>query len=908
MDSNDYMPGAEAHPDDSQADLATNALEDLRRRAEAIARQYLTQPSQSRELLSPDETRKQLHELRVHQIELEIQNEELRRTQLALDHSQANYFDLFNLAPVGFLTVSEQGLIQQANLTAAVLLDVPRGSLMRQPVSRFIFKNDQDRYYLFRKKPSVSGELTPCELRMVKPDGKPIWVQLAGTVTQDANGASLHRLVLSDITLRLQAQEQLRINDRALKSISQGVLIAQANGRILSANDAFSAITGYSEGEILGRTCRFIQGPLTNPQTIKKINLALRSATEISVEVLNYRKDFTPFWNDLTISPVLDEQGVLTHFLGIIRDITERKRTEQALLASQVSLRESALHNQTILDNMVDGVITIDMQGQIETINQAASKIWGYAPVELLGRNISVLMPEPYRSQHDGFLQHFRNTGEARILGLSRELQAQRKDGNVFPINLSVSKIEQAGQPTFVAIVRDITQHQQDMEEIRRLAFYDALTGLPNRRLLLDRLKQAMLISTRTQQHAALMYLDLDYFKRLNDALGHNVGDELLRQVAERLKRCVREGDSVARMGGDEFILLLGALSPQVLESAAQVEAAANKILETLGQPYQLHEQVYTITPSIGIVVFMGDREDMEELLKKSDVAMYQAKAAGRNTARFFDPAMQAAADARTELEKDMRRDLALNKFELYYQLQVNNVGAAIGVEALVRWNHPQFGLMLPLHFIPMAEETGLILPLGQWVLETACTQLAAWAHQPETATWIMAVNVSAHQFAQADFVAKVASALKMSGAQPHLLKLELTESMLLDNVEDVIVKMNEIKHQGVCFSLDDFGTGYSSLYYLKRLPLDQLKIDQSFVHDVLINANDAVIARTVVALGHSLGLNVLAEGVETAEQRDFLTEIGCDAFQGYYFKRPVSASELALFITKTALISCPTR
>jgi len=328
-------------------------------------------------------------------------------------------------------------------------------------------------------------------------------------------------------------------------------------------------------------------------------------------------------------------------------------------------------------------------------------------------------------------------------------------------------------------------------------------------------------------------------------------------------------------------------------EAAAQAEMIAHKILAALAQPYRLREHTYVITPSVGIVMFLHQEESLDELLKKADVAMYQAKTAGRNNARFFDPTMQAAVSVRVALEKSMRTALERQEFLLHYQLQVDSAGAPTGVEALVRWNHSEHGMVAPASFVPLAEETGMILALGQWVLETACAQLVAWANTPETASWTMAVNVSASQFAQPHFVANVTAALRKTGANPHRLKLELTESMLLKDVDDVIVKMMEVKALGVTFSLDDFGTGYSSLSYLKRLPLDQLKIDQSFVRDLLTDTNDATIARTIITLGHSLGLSVIAEGVETLEQRSALAKMGCDAYQGYYFARPVAIEDI---------------
>lgn len=571
----------------------------------------------------------------------------------------------------------------------------------------------------------------------------------------------------------------------------------------------------------------------------------------------------------------------------------EHHQTEQLLIIGQELQRKAALHTQTILDNMADGVITINDQGIIESFSKAASAIFGYSAEEVIGRNVSMLMPEPDRSEHDQHIERNLISGEDMVLGKVREVNGLRKDGITFPMSLIISKIMGSEQTTYIGLLRDITQQRRNEQEIRRLAFYDPLTGLPNRRLLMDRLRQAMATSKRTGEHGCVMFIDLDHFKTLNDTLGHDVGDELLQQVATRLNDCVRECDSVARLGGDEFVVLLESLSHCAEEAATQAEVVAHKILDTLGKPYRLRGHDYTSTPSIGIVIFALDHESMEDLLKKADVAMYQAKSAGRNTACFFDPDMQAAAAHRAELEKDMRLGLARGEFVLHYQIQVGGDGHCIGAEALVRWNHPTRGMVSPASFIPLAETTGLILPLGGWVLETACQQLVAWSRNPATAHWTVAVNVSAHQFLRADFVATVAAVLAKTGANPNRLKLELTESMLVDDMESIIAKMNQLKAQGVGFSLDDFGTGYSSLSYLKRLPLDQLKIDQSFVRDVLTDPSDAAIARTVVALGHSMGLRIIAEGVESAGQYDFLAAAGCDAFQGYYFSKPLPVEAL---------------
>jgi len=459
-----------------------------------------------------------------------------------------------------------------------------------------------------------------------------------------------------------------------------------------------------------------------------------------------------------------------------------------------------------------------------------------------------------------------------------------------------------SGQPIFDAegrftgyrgVARDITERKQAEAEIQRLAFYDELTGLPNRRLLMDRLACAATLSARDGSHGALLFLDLDNFKGINDTLGHEWGDQLLVQVGARISASVRATDTVARLGGDEFVVVLQGLHKLQTEAAAEAEAVAQKVLTALNSPYQVNGCEIHSTPSIGITLFSDALQPVQEWLKRADLAMYQAKAQGRNMLCFFDPAMQVAASARLALEGDIRQGLLREEFLLHYQPVVDESGLVMGAEALVRWLHPQRGMVSPADFIPLAEQTGLILVLGQQVLSMACRQLAQWAGDAATSWWSLAVNVSAQEFRQPDFVQKVLAALQDSGADPGRLTLELTESLLLQDVEDSILKMQALRKLGVGFSLDDFGTGYSSLSYLKRLPLDQLKIDQSFVRDVLTDPHDATIACTIITLAHSLGLEVVAEGVETDGQRLFLLRNGCRKFQGYLFGRPGSVELL---------------
>ena len=453
--------------------------------------------------------------------------------------------------------------------------------------------------------------------------------------------------------------------------------------------------------------------------------------------------------------------------------------------------------------------------------------------------------------------------------------------------------LDAAGQTAgYVCACTDITASKLAEQEIQRLAFYDALTGLPNRRLLLNRLTQILSTSARSGQGGAMLFLDLDNFKALNDTQGHARGDLLLHQVAQRLKGCVREGDTVARLGGDEFVAVLVNLNPDPRLAAQQAEVVGHKVSHCLAQPYRLDGIDYQCTASIGLTLFDPARDTPGELMRRADMAMYQAKASGNNTLRFFDPDMQAVVTARTSMAKDLRHALQAQQFVLHYQPQVDPQGHTTGAEAFVRWPHPQHGPVSPATFIALAEDTGLILPLGAWILTTACQQLQRWGTRLATRHLRMAVKVSAQQFRQPDFVAQVVHILAATGASPQLLELQLNESLLVAHVEDIITKTAALKEIGVGLSLADLGTGYSSLSHLKRLSLDQLRIDQSFVRGLLTNPNDAAVTRSIFALAQSLGLRVSAEGVETQAQIDALAAHGCQAFQGYFFSEPLSAVE----------------
>ncbi|WP_423187656.1 putative bifunctional diguanylate cyclase/phosphodiesterase [Alishewanella sp. d11] len=577
------------------------------------------------------------------------------------------------------------------------------------------------------------------------------------------------------------------------------------------------------------------------------------------------------------------ENSLLWH--GYINDITAMKQHELALA-------EYASQHREIVDNILDAIITIDQSGLIATFSQAATKIFGYQAAEVVGKNISILMPEPDRSAHDRYMQRYHATGEPRVIGTSRETYAQHKNGRIFPIELRIARIEQAESYKFIGMIRDLSERKRAELLIEQLAFYDPLTQLPNRRLLKQRLSQALDSCKQHLNQGAVLYIDLDNFKHLNDSLGHGTGDQLLRQVATRLEQNVRQVDTVARLGGDEFIILLSHLSADLPAAIQQAKAIAEKIRFVLNQPFTLTDLRYVSSPSIGITLFSNANNSIDELLQQADLAMYQAKAAGKNQICLFDVSMQERASSRTQLESALRQAISKQQLQLYFQGLHDQQGSLIGAEVLLRWFHPELGAINPAVFIPIAEDSGLISEIGSWVLEQACQQLALWHEQMPELQLKLSINISARQFHHDGFLPQVISTLMRYRKLCHALQFELTESILVSRVAEVVTKMHKLQYYGVTFALDDFGTGYSSLSYLKRLPLALLKIDRSFIHDLLHDPNDAAIASTIIALSKALGLEVIAEGVETQAQRDALAELGCFLYQGFYFSKPLAADD----------------
>ncbi len=762
----------------SDVDPVTSLMQSLYQRAEAALGQRVSQSPEQFAALSPAQAQRTLHDLQVHQVELEMQNEELRRKQVELDESLARYVNFYDLAPVGYCTVTEEGLIRESNLTTSTLLNVPRSELIKQSITRFIFNDDQDSYYKHRRKLIDADGPLSVELRLLKRDGAPFWAHLEVAKVKEGEGGSEMRLVIKDITERKNVEECLRASEAQYRSLAEWTpesIIIHGEGKMLFVNPA--AI------KMLGATCA----------------------------------------SDLVGKPILD----LIH--PDFRKIVSQRLDKNA-------------------------------------------KPGGKSPMQ--------------------------------------EQKLFKRDGSVIDVEVQGMRVNFNGKPAVHAAMRDITERKHSEELVRQLAYYDPLTGLVNRLLFNNQVTQATLASKRTGHHGALLLLDLDNFKSINDTYGHGAGDLLLIEVARRLKSCVREVDAVGRLGGDEFVVLLKDLAQDEVTAKAQAVVLAEKIRGLLGAPYVLTlaadadraPQVieHHCTASLGVALFLGTGVSREDCIKRADIAMYRAKNSGRNTVCFFNSLMQVEQTNNVIFEEDMRKAVFDKQFRLYYQAQVKSKSEVTGVEALLRWQHPTRGWVSPAELIATAEKTGLILPLGLWVLETACTQLAVWANQAATANLTMAVNVTARQFQQGDFVEQVIAVLERTGANPLLLKLELTESVLVTDVESVIVKMNLLKAKGISFSLDDFGTGYSSLSDLKRLPLSQLKIAQELVRDILIDPNDMGIARMVIALADSMGLTAIAEGVETEAQRDFLEMLGCTPYQGFLFCSPVPIEAFEAFMKAT--------
>jgi len=743
---------------------------------------------------------------------------------------------------------------------------------------------EEDRARLLRAQENSFVNMAAVEevFRMRRPDGQLRWMHLSASPRRLDDGRVMWDGVQTDITAHHLAEEASHAHEalmaNMLRQVPGGVARLDRDLRVLYVNEQQARWLHREPAQLQGQLLRDV----LEPEVMQRMQPHFDKAFAGEAAVFENRIDGPggTQCHHTTIAPEsVTDQGVPAVVL-FAYDLTELKRIEEELAHQKA-------HLARVVNAMPDMVFLKDAQGVYLSVNPVFERFAGRPERQIVGCSdfdlVAQLEAERFRNYDLRAMQAWQPLVYEETLTFAED----GYQGQFETIKTPIRDLH--GRVTGVlGVCRDITDRKRAEQEIERLAFFDALTGLPNRRLLLDRLQRSIAACQRTRNLGALLFIDLDNFKDLNDTLGHDMGDQLLAQVATRLVGSVREADTVARFGGDEFVVMLEALAPQLPQAAAQAETVAEKLLASLNQPFELDGAQHYSTPSIGITLFGDERLSVDELLKRADLAMYQAKAAGRNTQRFFDPDMQAAVNARSNLEADLRQGLARGELLVHYQPVVDHQSQLMGAEALVRWRHPQRGMISPGDFIPLAEQTGLILPLGQYVLQTACRQLQRWAEHPDTAHLSISVNVSARQFRQAGFVAEVLQTLHSHQADPRRLKLELTESLLLGDIEDTIARMVQLKSEGVGFALDDFGTGYSSLSYLKRLPLDQVKIDQSFVRDVLADPNDAAIVRTILALAKSLDLQVVAEGVETTGQLSFLRLHGCEGFQGFLFGRPV--------------------
>ena len=687
----------------------------------------------------------------------------------------------------------------------------------------------------------------------------------------------------SELQKEVMERYQLEINSRQiLDAAFDAVITVNQDLRLTYFNQEAATLFGHSLNDQMNKEIYKLILPSDLYKILKK-DIANFLKTHVSsyvgkrIEIIGSHADGSKIPIEFSLISLKHQYGYT--FNAFIRDLSIKKKSIEELRLS------------SILYAGKEGIAITDVEMKILRVNQAFEEITGYSPNEVVGTKPHILQSSAHDASFYLGILHAINT-EGTWEG---EIWDKRKNGEAFPQHLIVTAVQDSDNAVanYVFSFSDISESKKAAKDIFNLAFYDALTGLPNRRYLLDKLRQALSTSARSGLQGALMFIDLDNFKTLNDTLGHDSGDLLLQDVAKLLKATIRKVDTLARLGGDEFVIILEGLGEQGLMPSTQIELVANKILTAINIPFELKGNIVHTTTSIGATLFKSHLNKIEELLKQADIAMYQAKKAGRNTYRFFDKRMQEKISSRATLENALHAAIKNNQFELHYQQQVDSNYQIIGAEALIRFNHPTLGIIPPSEFIPLAEESGLILPIGEWVLETACSELKRWADLPHAKNHTISVNVSPHQFHSPDFVEFIQKLIKSKGIDPSKLKLELTENVVLSDINDCILKMNALKKMGIEFSLDDFGTGYSSLSYLTQLPLSFLKIDQSFVQNLNVHKQlDCVIVETILGMARPLGLTVIAEGVETLEQRDFLAKLGCPMFQGYFFGKPLPANE----------------
>jgi len=794
-----------------------------------------------------------------------------------LQHEQAKLQSMFDTAPNGLITTDQQGLITDFSLCAEGIFGRLKRDMIGHPLAELFAE---------ALPPLEAGSKgAHVQINARRPSGELVPVQLSLSSTHTLRGVFVLAIVrdISDyIRVEQTMREEIRRRKAAelrqrllLDAAGEGIFGLDAMGRITFINPAGAQLLGYAPGELLGR--RLTDENNNAPAICDTDNPLVQTGQSNGerMETTVQRRDGTRLATGFTRAPLSSDNNDAGAVV-VFSDIGPRKRAEQSLLLAE-----------NVFQHITEGILVADASGCILRVNRALCAMVGYREQELIG-----LTRPPYRSgEHPPvFYQQLWDTLLKQGIW-EGEIWNRRKDGEIFPTWQTLVAIrDDAGRPSkYVSVMRDITEQRRSEQRIHRLAYFDNLTGLPNRELFFDRFDHAIQRAQRQQQSLALLFLDLDRFKDVNDSLGHPVGDTLLKAVATRLQQLVRGEDTIARLGGDEFTILLESAGPH--DSIAQV---AQKVVQGLSQPFECDGHRLHIGTSVGISLFPADGDDATALVKHADAAMYQAKASGRNNYQFYSAALSTRTSERVALEGHLRRAIQNQEFVLHYQPQFAADGRIVGVEALIRWDDPVEGLIAPNRFIPLAEENGLIIPIGEWALRAACQQMRIW--QAEGAPPIsLSVNLAGPQIVRGNIVATVSSVLEETGLSADYLELEITETFVMEHVDQTVSILSGLRDLGVRIAIDDFGTGHSSLATLKRLPADTLKIDRAFVRDIPQDRNDMAIARAILAMGRELKLKTVAEGVETEEQREFLTEEGCDYFQGFLYSRPLPAAEVAL-------------
>ncbi|GAB3454563.1 sensor domain-containing protein [Insolitispirillum peregrinum] len=793
-----------------------------------------------------------------------------------------------NALPDG-LAVLRDGIIIQTNLALAALMNCPVDVLTGREFQSLIASDDPDTLLMRHHLHELGGQ--SMRVRLQRAGLPPLSVALTLRREMDApmpGDAALTLVSVRDVSSSTEIERRLRDAEQQYRSIfenaQEGIYQTTENGTYINVNPALARIYGYEHPGHLIDELTDIAGQLyvdpNDRETFKSLMAAKGVVRDFEARIR--RRDGEVIWITENARCVRDLNGGIRYYEGTVEDITDRKQAEE-----NIRLLAKAF------ESVAEGIVLLDVHGIVRAVNPAFSAITDFTIDELQGGPLRLVAEGLHEKNFfEGALQQVRETGHWQ-----GEIFCERNHADPFPGDCTISVVRDPdGRMThFVLTLQDISRRKQDEEYIRFHANFDTLTRLPNRRLVMDRLEQALLRCQRTGGRGAILFLDLDRFKQINDTFGHAAGDQLLRLVARRLKHCVRLSDTVGRIGGDEFVILLPDCGPGNIGSYI-----AEKVLYSLSEPFTLMDSEQFCIPSIGIAYFPDQGTTVEDLLRHADMAMYHAKQGGERRYCVFEPSMTEHLNNQLGIETDLRLALARDELELHYQPKVSSgTLSLLGAEALLRWRHPVHGMISPARFIPLAEETGLILAIGRWVLRKACTDLLAWRELGLDLPSV-SVNVSARQFSDSTFVPTVRQVLEQTGIEPHRLDLEITESVMTGDVERAVQILLQLKDMGVTLSMDDFGTGYSSLNYIKTFPIDTLKIDQTFVRDVTGSPKDAAIAATIITLAMNLNFSVVAEGVETAEQADFLRSRGCDVFQGYWISRPLPGEAFADFVRKS--------